>query len=676
MTEIIFDCPSCKQNLETDASDAGSHIQCPECKAWIIVPLLTPQDDDIKHQSFNPEADNTGLNTTAPEHRLKLKDMPWAVESSLNGRRCPSCDSELKPDAALCTLCGMDMQTGRIVQTHVPKSHVEMTEEMTLWNPTIAGCLCLLFSGAFGAWIHAANWCALGQDNKAAANRIWFWVFLISSLIIPLVPVGPGLESLPRIVGLVLLIVWYFTLGKSQQVYVKTHLACTYRKKSWKKPIGIAMLCYIPYVSLIVAMTYINGYRQIEKSAVPVVTEILNGQLGSDVKCQAVRLGKKETNGIYQATAFLTDNNQIEVTVETKGDQCEVMFPAMLKYIVTCKLNAAKNSSTVQAEEARKMIMAYSRTLVKTTIANVQVENPTQDLAEIVESVLSIEGGIWPERAELFREAGDEDPTNAISLYNQGVAACSRQNYSLAIDLYSRSIEKDAGFPWSLNNLAWDLATCPDISLRNGAKAVDLAESAIEVVGIDYWGFVGTLAAAHAQKGDFEKAILWQQKAVDSAPPEQKDRERQHMESFRKHEAWTEQKISLAILDETVEQVEKKLGTHKSSKNDGKKNIRFYDDPKCEISHIITFIGEKADSILYYRNDKQPFTPRQIWFFLKANANGQTWVEVEHKNEEMNWELSNHTVAASWKTTRKNLFVVMKVSAHAAEVETIGDSRP
>src|ERR1700744_1745709 len=40
--DITFKCPSCEQELEVDASGAGSEIECPACSTRISVPFPEP----------------------------------------------------------------------------------------------------------------------------------------------------------------------------------------------------------------------------------------------------------------------------------------------------------------------------------------------------------------------------------------------------------------------------------------------------------------------------------------------------------------------------------------------------------------------------------------------------------------------------------------------------------
>jgi Flp pilus assembly protein TadD len=64
------------------------------------------------------------------------------------------------------------------------------------------------------------------------------------------------------------------------------------------------------------------------------------------------------------------------------------------------------------------------------------------------------------------------------------------------------------------NHLAWVLATSPDPSLRNGGKAVELAQQANELSGGTNPVFLGTLAAAYAEAGRFPEAVATARQAL------------------------------------------------------------------------------------------------------------------------------------------------------------------
>jgi len=69
----------------------------------------------------------------------------------------------------------------------------------------------------------------------------------------------------------------------------------------------------------------------------------------------------------------------------------------------------------------------------------------------------------------------------------------------------------------AMSNLAWVFATSPDQSLRDGPKAVELAEQALRLSGGRIPILFRTLAAAYAESGEFSKAIQTAQQGIELA---------------------------------------------------------------------------------------------------------------------------------------------------------------
>jgi tetratricopeptide (TPR) repeat protein len=65
-----------------------------------------------------------------------------------------------------------------------------------------------------------------------------------------------------------------------------------------------------------------------------------------------------------------------------------------------------------------------------------------------------------------------------------------------------------------LSRLAWLLATCDDASLRDGPRALDLAQKAATATNRKDPVILGTLAAAYAEVGKFAAAVEVQQEAI------------------------------------------------------------------------------------------------------------------------------------------------------------------
>jgi len=69
----------------------------------------------------------------------------------------------------------------------------------------------------------------------------------------------------------------------------------------------------------------------------------------------------------------------------------------------------------------------------------------------------------------------------------------------------------------AMSNLAWVFATSPDQSVRNGPKAVQLAEQAVRVSGSRIPILFRTLAAAYAESGRFSEAIQAARQGIELA---------------------------------------------------------------------------------------------------------------------------------------------------------------
>src|SRR5207237_10543562 len=77
------------------------------------------------------------------------------------------------------------------------------------------------------------------------------------------------------------------------------------------------------------------------------------------------------------------------------------------------------------------------------------------------------------------------------------------------------AIQSDNGN--AMSNLAWVFATSPDDSLRDGAKAVQLASEALRISGNRIPILFRTLAAAYAESGRFSEAIQTAQQGIELA---------------------------------------------------------------------------------------------------------------------------------------------------------------
>ena len=75
----------------------------------------------------------------------------------------------------------------------------------------------------------------------------------------------------------------------------------------------------------------------------------------------------------------------------------------------------------------------------------------------------------------------------------------------------------------ALNGKAWLLATCPDKRYRQGKTAQELATRACEQTNWKVGHYLDTLAAAHAESGNFDKAVELEEKALMDQTYEKND---------------------------------------------------------------------------------------------------------------------------------------------------------
>jgi hypothetical protein len=114
-----------------------------------------------------------------------------------------------------------------------------------LWNPKAAAYWSLLFTPAFGAFLHAQNADAMNRADEARANRMWFYTsiayvgFAFASIFMPILEGLVGLTSIGLLLG------WYLSLAKKQVIYVKVTWEDGYERKSWKESLLIAFGCLI-----------------------------------------------------------------------------------------------------------------------------------------------------------------------------------------------------------------------------------------------------------------------------------------------------------------------------------------------------------------------------------------------------------------------------------------------
>jgi Flp pilus assembly protein TadD len=186
-------------------------------------------------------------------------------------------------------------------------------------------------------------------------------------------------------------------------------------------------------------------------------------------------------------------------------------------------------------------------TLWRITVAR----NPNSFIVHNNLGNLLLRRGLLDDAIDHFRTVIKLDPTYEVAYYNYGNALLQKGQTDLAIAQYRKAIElapryigahnnlgnvlldkgqvREAMAQYELalkldpnsailyNNLAKLLATSTDSSLRDGKKAVELAQRAEKLTSGSNPMFIATLGAAYAECGQYPAAVATAQRALELA---------------------------------------------------------------------------------------------------------------------------------------------------------------
>jgi tetratricopeptide (TPR) repeat protein len=115
------------------------------------------------------------------------------------------------------------------------------------------------------------------------------------------------------------------------------------------------------------------------------------------------------------------------------------------------------------------------------------------------------------------------NPGDVEARESLGLAFLEQGKTKEAMDCWQRALDLDPDRLPIRNNLAWLLATTPDASLRDGAKALALATRSDETTGGTNTIILRTLAAAYAETGRFGDASSTARHALGLAVEQKSD---------------------------------------------------------------------------------------------------------------------------------------------------------
>jgi len=156
-----------------------------------------------------------------------------------------------------------------------------------------------------------------------------------------------------------------------------------------------------------------------------------------------------------------------------------------------------------------------------------------------------VEAGRYKEATEYLEEALKRKPGFAEAELCWGIALLMQGQTRDAISHYTRAVELNPESAYAANDLAWLLATAPDPNLRDGPRAIVLAERACDLTTYSNPLLIGTLAAAYAEAGRFEEAVRTAKRAehmaATMADKKLAERNAELCALYEQHQAYREQ---------------------------------------------------------------------------------------------------------------------------------------
>lgn len=251
------------------------------------------------------------------------------------------------------------------------------------------------------------------------------------------------------------------------------------------------------------------------------------GQVEEPIKHyrEAVRIKPNYVSALNNLALSLVQSGRIEEATNYYGQALQIM-PSndLVHYNYGLALAALGKLEAAEAEQRRTLELAPENYMAHAQLGLVlgRLNQPDQALTELREALRLkpdyVDGllfygevllgyGQAEEAARAFREVIKLQPAAAAAHAQIGLAYRLHQNPAEAVARFKEALRLQPDYVEVLNNLAWLLATYPDAQFRNGVEAVKLAEKACELTSRKQPALLGTLAAAHAEAGEFTAAV-------------------------------------------------------------------------------------------------------------------------------------------------------------------------
>ena len=236
------------------------------------------------------------------------------------------------------------------------------------------------------------------------------------------------------------------------------------------------------------------------------------------------RLGEQFASQGKEAAAL----TQFETAVELNFKHWKALHNRGVSYAMNNRLvEAAQDfSATIRLHpEYANAWFNRAEVFMRQGKTELAIENYSQAIALDNE-----DAGFYAGRGKAYRLQGkftlaEADLDRAIDLdgrltkayLQRGELCLARGEYESAASDYRTAVRNDSRSPEAFRCVAWMMATCDDERFRDPKRSLQFAKKAIELNGGEDFRLLDTMAAAHANAGQFNYAVTEQQRAIEMA---------------------------------------------------------------------------------------------------------------------------------------------------------------
>lgn len=136
-----------------------------------------------------------------------------------------------------------------------------------------------------------------------------------------------------------------------------------------------------------------------------------------------------------------------------------------------------------------------------------------------------------------LNEAIKRNPESPRLFNRRAMMHYFNKDFTMCLRDHTAALKCDPNNATTFNYLAWVWSTATDPTVRNGRRALECATRACELTEWQTAGYVDTLAAAHAELGNFSEAVKWAIRAEEIADDDKSRQEyAARAEQYRKRQ--------------------------------------------------------------------------------------------------------------------------------------------